>query len=83
MPVAPEFSVVQKQVSDLLKDRILVGHSVQNDLKVHSHTYIVFTFAHGVTLCKVLCIMYTDVFYVYIVCVCIPVCECCLDTYPT
>ena len=71
MPVAPEFSVVQKQVSDMLKDRILVGHSVQNDLKVHSHTYIVFTFTHGVTLC------YTDVFYVYIhvVCVCIPVCE--------
>lgn len=26
--------MVQKKISDLLKDRILVGHSVQNDLKV-------------------------------------------------
>jgi RNA exonuclease 4 len=30
---APEFSVIQKRVSDLLEGRILVGHSVQNDLK--------------------------------------------------
>ena len=35
--VAPEFSVAQKQVSDLLKGRILVGHSLQNDMKVHCH----------------------------------------------
>lgn len=31
---AVDFSVIQKDVSDLLKDRILVGHAVQNDLKV-------------------------------------------------
>ncbi|CAI8033052.1 RNA exonuclease 4 [Geodia barretti] len=30
---APEFKSVQKQVSDILEDRILVGHSLQNDLK--------------------------------------------------
>ena len=38
--LAPEFSVVQKQVSELLDGRILVGHSVQNDLKVCRHTYV-------------------------------------------
>jgi RNA exonuclease 4 len=29
-----EFSVVQKEVADLIKGRILVGHAVMNDLKV-------------------------------------------------
>jgi len=29
-----EFSVVQKEVSDMLQGRILVGHSIHNDLKV-------------------------------------------------
>ena len=28
-----EFSVVQKEVSNLLNDRILVGHALRNDLK--------------------------------------------------
>ena len=32
--LAPEFRVVQKEISNLLKDRILIGHSVKNDLKV-------------------------------------------------
>lgn len=32
--VAEEFTVVQKEVSDLLKGRILVGHALRNDLKV-------------------------------------------------
>lgn len=32
--IAKSFSEVQKLVSDLLKDRILVGHAVHNDLKV-------------------------------------------------
>lgn len=29
-----EFQIVQKEVSDLIKDKILVGHAVSNDLKV-------------------------------------------------
>jgi DNA polymerase III epsilon subunit-like protein len=29
-----EFSVVQKEVAALLKGRILVGHALENDLKV-------------------------------------------------
>lgn len=29
-----EFRVVQKEVSDMLTDRILIGHSVHHDLKV-------------------------------------------------
>ena len=32
--VAPSYEEVQKQVADILKGRILVGHAVQNDLKV-------------------------------------------------
>lgn len=32
--VAKPFEEVQKQVADMLKDRILVGHAVFNDLKV-------------------------------------------------
>ena len=31
---APTFKVVQKKVSDLMKDRILVGHALHNDLQV-------------------------------------------------
>jgi RNA exonuclease 4 len=31
---APSFKEVQKQVSDILKGRVLVGHAVQNDLSV-------------------------------------------------
>ncbi|KAG1671494.1 RNA exonuclease 4 [Nymphon striatum] len=31
---AEKFSVVQKEVSDILKGRILVGHAISNDLKV-------------------------------------------------
>ena len=33
LPARP-FDEVQKKVADLLKDRILVGHAVYNDLKV-------------------------------------------------
>ena len=32
--IATPFKTVQKEVSELLEGRILVGHSVQNDLKV-------------------------------------------------
>jgi len=32
--LAKSFDEVQKQVADLIKDRILVGHAVHNDLKV-------------------------------------------------
>lgn len=35
VPIAEEFSVVQKEVSDLLQGRILVGHALRNDLKVY------------------------------------------------
>jgi RNA exonuclease 4 len=31
---ATDFKIVQKEVHDLLKDRILVGHALKNDLKV-------------------------------------------------
>lgn len=31
---APAFENVQKQVAELIKDRILIGHAVENDLKV-------------------------------------------------
>lgn len=30
-----EFKTVQKEVAEILKGRILVGHALQNDLKVH------------------------------------------------
>lgn len=32
---APTFDVVQAQVNRLLKGKILVGHALQNDLKVY------------------------------------------------
>lgn len=31
---APTFKEVQQKVADILKERILVGHAVYNDLKV-------------------------------------------------
>jgi RNA exonuclease 4 len=31
---APVFDVVQKQVAELVEGRILVGHAIENDLKV-------------------------------------------------
>lgn len=34
--IAKPFEEIQKQVADLLKDRILIGHAVYNDLKVRS-----------------------------------------------
>lgn len=30
---APSFETVQKEVADMIKDRVLVGHAIQNDLK--------------------------------------------------
>lgn len=30
---APQFEEVQKQVSDLCEDRIVVGHAIENDMK--------------------------------------------------
>ena len=33
-PTAPKFDVVQTEVKRLLKDKILVGHAVFNDLSV-------------------------------------------------
>ena len=36
---AKPFVEVQKQVADLLKGRILVGHAVHNDLKVRAQTW--------------------------------------------
>lgn len=30
---APTFDVVQREVAELIKDRVLVGHAIQNDLK--------------------------------------------------
>lgn len=32
LEIAVEFSIVQKEVRDLLKDRILVGHALRNDM---------------------------------------------------
>lgn len=32
-----DFKVIQKEVANILKGRILVGHALRNDLKVSSH----------------------------------------------
>ena len=39
--IAKPFDEVQRTVADLIKDRILVGHAIYNDLKVRAshHTY--------------------------------------------
>lgn len=34
---APSFEEVQKKVDVLIKERILIGHAVENDLKVSLH----------------------------------------------
>lgn len=34
MNIAKPFEEVQKQVADLVKDKILIGHAVHHDLKV-------------------------------------------------
>ena len=33
-PLAKPFNEIQQQVAELIKDRILVGHAIHNDLKV-------------------------------------------------
>lgn len=33
---AEEFLTVQKEIADIMKDRILVGHALKNDMKVSS-----------------------------------------------
>jgi hypothetical protein len=43
LPAKP-FEEVQGVVADLMKDRILVGHAIQNDLKVR---FTLFLLAHG------------------------------------
>ncbi|CAL1543358.1 unnamed protein product [Lymnaea stagnalis] len=44
LSTAEEFSMVQKEVSDIIRGRILVGHALQNDLRVlfltHPHKLI-------------------------------------------
>jgi DNA polymerase III epsilon subunit-like protein len=42
---AKTFEEVQGVVAELMKDRILVGHAIQNDLKVRFTFFLV---AHGV-----------------------------------
>ena len=37
MHIAEKFSVVQKEVSDLLQGTVLVGHALHNDLKVRTY----------------------------------------------
>lgn len=37
---AKPFEEVQKQVADLVKDRILIGHAVHNDLKVRFPSFL-------------------------------------------
>ena len=62
---APDFKTVQKDVSDFIKDRILVGHAVHHDLKVHVCAVPLFSNrvladycsslcvnVHGIKLCK-------------------------------
>lgn len=40
LAAAEDFKLVQKEVSEILEGRILVGHAVHNDLKVgHSRSY--------------------------------------------
>ena len=47
LQTAKPFDAIQKQVAERLKDRILIGHAVHNDLKVctpdlvfHTHTHV-------------------------------------------
>lgn len=40
VPPAPSFQEVQKEVAELLKDRILVGHALSNDTNVSSEPLI-------------------------------------------
>ena len=56
--IAPDFHVVQEKVSNLLRDRILVGHSVQNDLKVRYENYVQAEFENvHMYICTCTCIM--------------------------
>lgn len=36
-----DFKTVQKEVADILKGRILVGHALRNDLKVHGCRFVI------------------------------------------
>ena len=38
--IGVDYKIVQKEVSDILKKRILVGHALHNDLKVISILFI-------------------------------------------
>ena len=40
--IAKPFKEVQKQVADLLEDRILVGHAMHNDLKVWHDIVVIY-----------------------------------------
>jgi hypothetical protein len=40
--VAKDFSTAQKKVAELIHGRILVGHALSNDLKVHFSGYSFF-----------------------------------------
>ena len=44
LSLAKTFEEVQVAVSELMKDRILIGHAIQNDLKVR---FALFLLAHG------------------------------------
>lgn len=35
-PLAKPFNEIQQQVAGIIKDRILVGHAIHNDLKVRN-----------------------------------------------
>lgn len=49
-PTAKPFDTVQKQVAELLKDRILIGHAVYNDLKVCTLDLVFHTQTHVLSL---------------------------------
>lgn len=36
-----DFQTVQKEVADILHGRILVGHALRNDLKVHGCRFVI------------------------------------------
>lgn len=41
--LAPDFKSVQQEVFDILDKKVLVGHAIQNDLKVNYHGDVVST----------------------------------------
>ena len=60
--------MVQKEVSDLLQGRVLVGHALHNDLKVCTYTHTILWNITNMCVCVCVCVC------VYL-CVCMHACD--------